>query len=77
MLDAPVAAEAVMVRGGVPMMLMGTGKSVRRSLALILQNAGKPRSTVATNLHGPARRSNSDRSRLAEQRRSRSGAADG
>ena len=41
-------AATVMVRGGVPMILTGTGKSVRRSLVLILQDATKPRSTLAT-----------------------------
>jgi hypothetical protein len=30
------------------MMLTGTGTSVRRSLVLILQDASKPRSTLAT-----------------------------
>jgi len=39
---------SVMVRGGVPMILTGTGKSVRRSLVLILQDATKPRSMLAT-----------------------------
>ena len=38
----------VMVPGGLPMMLTGTGTGVRRSLVLILQDAGQPRSTVAT-----------------------------
>jgi quercetin dioxygenase-like cupin family protein len=38
----------VMVRGGVPMILTGTGKSVRRSLVLILQDATKPRSMLAS-----------------------------
>jgi hypothetical protein len=38
----------VMVRGGVPMILTGTGTSVRRSLVLILQDAAKPRSVRAT-----------------------------
>jgi quercetin dioxygenase-like cupin family protein len=38
----------VMVPGGVPMILTGTGKSVRRSLVLILQDAAKPRSMLAT-----------------------------
>ncbi len=38
----------VMVRGGVPMILTGTGKSVRRSLVLILQDATKPRSVLAS-----------------------------
>lgn len=39
---------AVMVPGGDPMMLTGTGTSVRRSLVLILQDATKPRSTPAS-----------------------------
>ena len=39
---------SVMVRGGVPMILTGTGKSVRRSRVLILQDATKPRSMLAT-----------------------------
>jgi hypothetical protein len=38
----------VMVRGGVPMILTGTGTSVRRSLVLILQDAAQPRSMLAT-----------------------------
>jgi quercetin dioxygenase-like cupin family protein len=38
----------VMVPGGVPMILTGTGKSVRRSLVLILQDAAQPRSTLVT-----------------------------
>ena len=38
----------VMVRGGVPMILTGTGRGVRRSLVLILQDATKPRSMLAT-----------------------------
>jgi quercetin dioxygenase-like cupin family protein len=37
----------VMVPGGEPMMLSGTGASVRRSLVLILQDASQPRSTPA------------------------------
>jgi quercetin dioxygenase-like cupin family protein len=40
-------APGVMVPGGVPMILTGTGKSVRRSLVLILQDARQPRSTLA------------------------------
>jgi quercetin dioxygenase-like cupin family protein len=36
----------VMVPGGVPMVLTGTGKSVRRSLVLILQDATKPRTML-------------------------------
>jgi quercetin dioxygenase-like cupin family protein len=38
----------VMVPGGQPMMLTGTGTRVRRSLVLILQDATQPRSTPAT-----------------------------
>jgi hypothetical protein len=38
----------VMVGGGVPMILTGTGRGVRRSLVLILQDATKPRSMLAT-----------------------------
>jgi quercetin dioxygenase-like cupin family protein len=41
-------APAVMVRAGLPMILTGTGKGVRRSLVLILQDAAKPRSMLAT-----------------------------
>jgi hypothetical protein len=37
----------VMVPGGLPMLLTGTGAEVRRSLVLILQDASKPRSVVA------------------------------
>ena len=38
----------VMVPGGQPMELMGTGESTRRSLVLILQDASLPRSTPAS-----------------------------
>jgi quercetin dioxygenase-like cupin family protein len=38
----------VMVPAGLPMILTGTGRQVRRSLVLILQDASKPRSTLAT-----------------------------
>jgi hypothetical protein len=38
----------VMVRGGEPMILTGTGTSVRRSLVLILQDAANPRAMLAT-----------------------------
>ena len=38
----------VLVRAGVPMMLTGTGTGPRRSVVLILQDATKPRSTLAT-----------------------------
>jgi quercetin dioxygenase-like cupin family protein len=37
----------VLVAGGVPMKLTGTGTTTRRSLVLILQDAGLPRSTPA------------------------------
>jgi hypothetical protein len=37
----------VMVDTGTPMILTGTGKTIRRSLVLILQDGSKPRSTVA------------------------------
>lgn len=37
----------VIVPGGLPMELMGTGTTVRRSLVLILQDASEPRSTHA------------------------------
>jgi quercetin dioxygenase-like cupin family protein len=40
--------SGVMVPGGVPMILTGAGKGLRRSLVLILQDARLPRSTVAT-----------------------------
>lgn len=38
----------VLVAAGVPMMLTGTGTGPRRSVVLILQDATKPRSTMAT-----------------------------
>jgi quercetin dioxygenase-like cupin family protein len=38
----------VLVPGGIPMMLTGTGSGIRQSLVLILQDATEPRSTVAT-----------------------------
>jgi hypothetical protein len=38
----------VMVPGGLPMMLTGTGTGIRQSLVLILQDATKPRSMLAT-----------------------------
>lgn len=38
----------VMVPGGEPMILMGTGTTIRRSLVLILQDATQPRSMLAT-----------------------------
>ena len=39
--------QGVMVPGGLPMILTGTGTGVRRSLVLILQDAAQPRSTPA------------------------------
>ena len=47
-LEQRAGDPGVMVRGGVPMMLTGTGTGVRRSLVLILQDAAKPRSVRAT-----------------------------
>jgi hypothetical protein len=47
-LEQRAGAPGVMVRGGVPMILTGTGTGVRRSLVLILQDAAKPRSVRAT-----------------------------
>ena len=38
----------VIIAGGLPMELIGTGTSVRRSLVLILQDASKPRSSHAS-----------------------------
>ena len=38
----------VLVPGGLPMMLTGTGTKIRESLVLILQDATKPRSMLAT-----------------------------
>jgi hypothetical protein len=39
--------RGLMVRGGLPMELTGTGTGMRRSLVLILQDAAKPRQTLA------------------------------
>jgi hypothetical protein len=47
-LEQRAGAPGMMVRGGVPMILTGTGTTVRRSLVLILQGAAKPRSMLAT-----------------------------
>ena len=47
-LEQRAGDPGVMVPGGVPMILTGTGTSVRRSLVLILQDATKPRSVLAT-----------------------------
>lgn len=46
-LEQRAGDPGVMVRGGVPMMLTGTGTGPRRSVVLILQDATKPRSTFA------------------------------
>jgi hypothetical protein len=58
-LEQQAGDPGVMVPGGAPMILTGTGTSVRRSLVLILQDATKPRSVLATDwtpagLCGPA-----------------------
>jgi hypothetical protein len=47
-LEQRAGDPGVMVRGGMPMMLTGTGTGARRSLVLILQDATKPRSVLAT-----------------------------
>jgi hypothetical protein len=39
--------RGMMVRGGLPMQLTGTGTGLRRSVVLILQDAAQPRSTPA------------------------------
>ena len=47
-LEQSAGGAGVVVPGGVPMMLTGTGRGIRRSLVVILQDATKPRSTPAT-----------------------------
>jgi hypothetical protein len=47
-LEQRAGGPGMMVPGGLPMILTGTGTKVRRSLVLILQDAAKPRSVVAT-----------------------------
>lgn len=47
-LEQRAGGPGVLVPGGVPMQLTGTGTGTRRSVVLILQDATKPRSTVAT-----------------------------
>lgn len=47
-IEQRAGAPGMMVSGGEPMMLTGTGAGVRRSLVLILQDAAKPRSVLAT-----------------------------
>jgi hypothetical protein len=46
-IDQRAGEPGVMVRGGPPMMLTGTGTGPRRSVVLILQDASLPRSTPA------------------------------
>jgi quercetin dioxygenase-like cupin family protein len=46
-LEQRAGGRGVLMRGGEPMRLTGTGKGVRRSVVLILQDATKPRSTPA------------------------------
>jgi quercetin dioxygenase-like cupin family protein len=46
-LEQRAGGPGVLMRGGEPMMLTGTGKETRRSVVLILQDATKPRSTPA------------------------------
>jgi hypothetical protein len=46
-LEQHAGGPGVLMRGGEPMMLTGTGQRVRRSVVLILQDATKPRSTPA------------------------------
>jgi quercetin dioxygenase-like cupin family protein len=47
-LEQRAGDPGVLVAGGVPMMLTGTGTGPRRSVVLILQDATKPRSTPAS-----------------------------
>jgi quercetin dioxygenase-like cupin family protein len=46
-IEQRAGGPGVMVPGGVPMILTGTGTGIRRSLVLILQETGQPRSVVA------------------------------
>jgi quercetin dioxygenase-like cupin family protein len=46
-LDQRAGGEPVMVAGGEPMRLTGTGTGTRRSVVLILQDATRPRSVPA------------------------------
>jgi hypothetical protein len=46
-LQQRAGGPGVLMRGGEPMVLTGTGQGVRRSVVLILQDATKPRSTPA------------------------------
>lgn len=47
-LEQHAGDPGMMVRGGLPMRLTGIGTGIRRSVVLILQDATKPRSTMAT-----------------------------
>jgi hypothetical protein len=40
------AGESMMVRGGIPMALFGTGNGIRRALVLIIHPTGQPLGTV-------------------------------
>jgi hypothetical protein len=46
-LEQHAGDPGMMVRGGLPMRLTGIGTGIRRSVVLILQDATKPRSTMA------------------------------
>ncbi|HET7228773.1 MAG TPA: hypothetical protein VFJ16_02090 [Longimicrobium sp.] len=46
-LEQRAGGPGVLMAGGVPMMLTGTGTGVRRSVVLILQDATRPRSVAA------------------------------
>jgi hypothetical protein len=46
-LEQRAGGPGVLVAGGVPMVLTGTGTGPRRSVVLILQDATRPRSTPA------------------------------
>jgi len=46
-LEQRAGGPGVLIRGGVPMVLTGTGTETRRSLVLILQDATRPRATPA------------------------------
>lgn len=46
-LEQHAGSAGVMVPAGVPMQLIGTGRAIRRSVVLILQDATQPRSSLA------------------------------
>jgi hypothetical protein len=46
-LEQRAGDHGILVGPNIPMMLTGTGKGVRRSVVLVLQDATKPRSTPA------------------------------